>query len=151
MSIRDQLMTEQRAAMKSGEKATVNVIRQIESEVALVRTAEGFSGEVDDALYRRTIESYVKKMEKARREYENLGERGRDQADKLAFEIDYLSRYIPKKLDEEATLALVRSTMAAMGATEPRQRGEVIGAVMRSTEDLDGAVVARLVAQELGG
>jgi uncharacterized protein YqeY len=151
MSIKEQLTTEQHAAMKAGDKATVNVIRQIESEVALVRTAEGFSGQVDDALYRRTIEAYVKKMDKARREYEALGERGREQAEKLAFEIGFLSGYLPKKLDEAATRALVRSTMAELGVTDRRRQGELIGAVMRSGKAVDGALVARLAAEELGG
>jgi hypothetical protein len=151
MSIKEQLDAERSTALKAGDRATVNVIRQIESEVALVRTAEGFRGEVDDALYRETIETYVKRMDKARREYEGFGDRGRAQADKLAFEIEYLSRFVPQKLDEEVTRRLVRSTIEAMAATDSKQRGAVIGAVMRSGEDLDGALVARLVAEELGG
>ena len=151
MTIREQLAAARDGAMKTGDRATVNVIRQVESEVALARTAEGFRGEVDDDLYLRTIESYVKKMDKARREYENLGERGEEQAGKLAFEIDYLSHYLPQKLDEEATRRLVASTIEEMGATDPKQRGAVIGAVVRSGHPVDGALVARLVAEELGG
>lgn len=151
VTIRDRLATERTAALKAGDKATVSVIRQVESEVSLARTAEGFTGDVDDDLYRRVIEGYIKKMDKARREYDALGERGRAQAEKLAFEIDYLSRYVPAKLDEEGTRALVRTTIAELGAVEPKERGTVIGAVMRSGADLDGALVARIVGEELGG
>jgi uncharacterized protein len=150
MSIAEQLGAARDAALKAGDTATVSVIRQIESEVALARTAEGFRGQVDDDLYRRTIESYVKKMDKARREYQELGDRGQAHADKLAFEIDYLSRWIPAKLDEGATRELVRSTIAELGAADPKERGAVIGAVMRSGAEVDGTLVARLVAEELG-
>jgi len=149
MTIQEQLAAEQKAAMKSGDRATLNVIRQIQSEVAVAKAAPGFDGDVDDDLYLATIATYVKRMEKARNEYADLGERGRDQAEKLAFEIDYLSAYLPQKLDEAATRSVVDQTIADLGATDPKMTGQVIGAVMKSGEDLDGALVARLVKDAL--
>ena len=151
MTIKEQLAAEQKAAMKSGDRATLNVIRQIQSEVAVAKAAPGFKGEVDDDLYLATIATYVKRMSKARSEYEALGERGREQADKLTFEIDYLAGYLPQKLDESATRALVDQTIADLGATDPKMTGQVIGAVMKSGEDVDGALVARLVKAALAG
>ena len=149
MTIQEQLAVEQKAAMKSGDRATLNVIRQIQSEIAVAKAAPGFDGDVDDDLYLATIATYVKRMNKARIEYADLGERGRDQAEKLAFEIDYLSAYLPQKLDEAATRTLVDQTIADLGATDPKMTGQVIGAVMKSGEDLDGALVARLVKAAL--
>ncbi|MGB5565025.1 MAG: GatB/YqeY domain-containing protein, partial [Acidimicrobiia bacterium] len=101
--------------------------------------------------YLATIATYVKRMSKARSEYEALGERGREQAEKLAFEIDYLAAYLPQKLDEAATSDLVDQTIADLGATDPKMTGQVIGAVMKSGEDVDGALVARLVNEALAG
>ncbi len=95
------------------------------------------------------MKSYVKKMDKARKEYESLGERGAAQAEKLAFEIDFLSRWLPKSLDEDATRALVDAAIAELGADDPAMAGRVIGHVMRSGEQLDGGLVARLVNQAL--
>ena len=149
MTIKEQLATEQKAAMKSGDRATLNVIRQIQSEVSVAKAAPGFDGEVDDDLYLATIATYVKRMSKARSEYEALGERGREQADKLKFEIDYLAAYLPQKLDEPATRALVDQAIADLGATDPKMTGQVIGAVMKSGEEVDGALVARLVNEAL--
>ncbi|MGB5187952.1 MAG: GatB/YqeY domain-containing protein [Acidimicrobiia bacterium] len=151
MTIQEQLAAEQKAAMKSGDRATLNVIRQIQSEVSVAKAAPGFDGEVDDDLYLATIATYVKRMSKARSEYEALGERGREQAEKLAFEIDYLAAYLPQKLDEAATSDLVDQTIADLGATDPKMTGQVIGAVMKSGEDVDGALVARLVNEALAG
>lgn len=150
MSIRDELVAEQQRAMKAGDRRTVNVIRQVQSEVSVAKSAPGFVGEVDDDLYRKVIASYVKKMRKAREEYEALGERGREQAEQLAFEIDYLSRWLPRTLGEEETRELVRRTIAELGATDPKEVGRVIGTIMRSGADLDGSLVARLVREELG-
>ena len=78
-----------------------NVIRQVETEVAVAKSAPGFKGSVDDDLYRKTIVAYVKKMDKARQEFEALGERGSGQASKLAYEVDYLSRWTPQLPGEE--------------------------------------------------
>jgi uncharacterized protein YqeY len=151
MTIQEQLAAAQKTAMKAGDRQTLNAIRQIQSEVAVAKAAPGFSGGVDDDLYLATISTYVKRMAKARTEYEGLGERGREQADKLAFEIDYLSAYLPQKLDEAATRALVDQAVADTGATDPKMAGQVIGAVMRSGQDVDGALVARLVNEVLAG
>jgi len=149
MSIQEDLAAARVAAMKEGDRATLNVIRQVESEVAVAKSAPGFSGEVDDDLYRSTMASYVKRMDKARAEYEGLGERGRQHADGLAFEIDYLSQYLPDSLSEDETRRLVRQTIADLGADDPKMKGQVIGAVMQSAEEVDGALVARIVGEEL--
>ncbi len=150
MSIQEQLAADRIDAMKRGDKATVNVVRQVESEVSVAKSAPGFSGEIDDDLYMETIASYVKKMSKARSEYEELGDKGRDQAEALGFEIDYLSKYLPETLSEEDTRALVQKTIADLGVDDPKMKGKVIGAVMGAGEGLDGALVARLVGEELG-
>jgi hypothetical protein len=122
----------------------------VQTEVSVAKTAPGFSGEVDDALYIATIGSYVKKMTKAKREYEDAGERGREQAAKLAYEIEYLSRWLPATLSEEETRALVRSAIEELAANDPKMAGRVIGHVMKSGADVDGSLVNRLVREELG-
>ncbi len=149
MTIEEQLVAAQTAAMKDGDRATLSVIRQIRSEVSVARSAPGFTGEVDDELFLSTISTYVKRMGKSKVEYEALGDRGREQAEKLAFEIDYLSTYLPTKLDEPATKALVDQAIEEIGATDPKMTGQVIGKVMKSGEDVDGALVARLVKEQL--
>ena len=138
--------------MRAHDRRRMDVIRQVETELARARTEPGFSGEVDDALYQRVIASYVKKMDKARQEFEAAGERGRPQAEKLAFEIGYLQRWLPPALDEEATRALVRAAIAEVGATDAKMAGRVIGQVMKAgAGSLDGSLVNRLVREELGG
>ncbi|VAW06876.1 hypothetical protein MNBD_ACTINO01-155, partial [hydrothermal vent metagenome] len=61
----------------------------------------------------------------------------------------YLERYLPKTLDEGATRELIDRTIAELGADADTPAGKVIGAVMRSGEDLDGALVNRLVREAL--
>jgi len=149
MTIAEQLKQDQIAAMRSRDKATLNAIRSIQAEVATAKAAPGFSGEVDDGLYVRTISTYVKRITKSRAEYDAMGERGTEQVGLLTFEIDYLDRYLPRTLDEAATTELVARTIAELGADENTPAGKVIGAVMRSGESVDGALVNKIVREEL--
>jgi len=150
VSIQDQLAAELKDAMKAGDKARRDVIRQVQTEVRTVTSQVGV-GEVTDEVYQVVIAAYIKKMSKARDEYRELGERGQAMADKLEFEIEYLSRWIPSKLGEEETLRLVRQTIEDLNVEgNPKAVGKVVGALMKTRTDLDGALVNRLTRQELG-
>jgi len=151
MSIQEELAAELRDAMKSQDKARRDVIRQVQTEVATAKSEPDFVGEADDAFYVKVISSYVKKMDKARQEYLGMGERGEAMAGGLGYEIEYLSRWLPTKLDEDATRALVRATIAELGAAgDPKAAGRVTGTLMKTRgADLDGGLVSRIVAEEL--
>jgi hypothetical protein len=151
MSIHEELAAELRDAIRGRDRRRMDVIRQVETEVARARTEPGFHGEVDDALYRRVISSYCKKMDKARLEFVAAGDRGRPQAEKLAFEIEYLGRWQARTLDEAATRELVRAAIAEAGGADPKMVGRVIGQVMKAAAGtVDGGLVNRLVREELG-
>jgi uncharacterized protein len=151
MSIREELATELRDAMKAKDGPRRDVIRQIETEISVARSEPGFSGELDDDLYRRVIGAYVKKMDKTRQEYLEVGERGEAMAAKLGYEVEYLSRWLPQKLDEAKTRDLVRKTIQDLGVSgDEKAAGRVTGQLMKEQgKDLDGGLVNRLVREEL--
>ena len=150
--VQTELREELKDAMRKRDQDRVDVIRQVETEVSVAKTAPGFKGEVDDALYRRVIAAYCKKMEKAKQEYDQLGDRGREMASKLGFELTYLARWLPQKLSEEETRELVRRAIAELGVAGPKSLGKVVGHIMKQgLPDLDGALVNRLAREELGG
>lgn len=149
MTIESRLLEDQKTAMKAGDKATLNVVRSVRSEVATALAAPGFDGEPDDGLYIATIATYVKRISKAKEEYDTMGEAGAERAESIQFELDYLAQYLPEKLGEDDTRALVKKTIADLDADSDTPAGQVVGAVMRSGEDLDGAVVNRLVREIL--
>lgn len=151
MGIQEELAVELKDALRADDKPRKDVIRQVQTEVSTARSEPGFTGEVDDALYEKVIASYVKKMDKSRQEYLDLGERGAAMAEKLAFEVDYLRRWLPQKLGEDETRMLVRETISSLGVSgDPKAAGRVTGTLMKARGgDLDGGLVARIVAEEL--
>lgn len=151
MTIEERLIEDQKAAMKAGDKATLNVVRSVRAEVGTAQTAPGFDGDVGDEFYVSTISTYVKRIGKAKAEYDAMGDAGRERAAAIAFEMEYLEQFLPRKLDEAATRELVQKAISDMGATSDANVGQVVGAVMRSGGDLDGALVNRLVREALDG
>lgn len=150
MGIHDELRAELRDAMRSKDQRRLAALRQVESEAAVLKTAPGFSDPVDDAFYRRVIAAYVKKMQKAREEYAALGPRAQEMAETLGFEVEYLGRWLPKKLDEAGTRALVRGIIAELGVSGAQATGRVTGQVMKQHKDeVDGGLVSRIVREEL--
>jgi uncharacterized protein YqeY len=151
VTIREELSIELKEAMRAKDARRRDVIRQIETEVAVARSQPGFTGEIDDVLYQQVIGSYVKKMDKSRQEYLDMGDRGAAMAEKLGFEVEYLSRWLPQKLDEEATRSLVRSAIESLGvAGDEKAAGRVTGQLMKEHgKDVDGGLVNRLVREEL--
>lgn len=150
-SIREQLASELRDAIKSKDPLRRDAIRQIETEVSKVTSQVGVEDANDD-VYEVVIAAYVKKMAKARDEYLEMGERGKEMAEKLGFEVEYLSRWLPSKLGATETANLVRQTIEDMRVEgDPKAVGKVVGALMKTRDDLDGALVNRLAREQLEG
>lgn len=151
MTIRDELGAELKEALKTGDRNRKDAIRAIETEVSRAKAEPGFEGDVNDDLYRTVIGSYVKKMTKARQEYDDLGERGQEMASKLAFETEYLSRWLPTQLDEAATKQLVYEAITELSVEDPKRAGQVVGHIMKVHKgEVDGGLVNRLVREALG-
>ena len=151
MSIKDELSVELIDALKTSDRNRKDVIRAIETEVSRAKSEPGFEGDVNDELYTTVIASYVKKMVKARHEYVEMGERGEEMAAKLAYEAEYLARWMPKTLDESATKALVLQAITDLSVDDPKQAGKVVGHIMKDHKgEVDGGLVNRLVREALG-
>ena len=87
MTISDDLSAALKEAMKAKDKPKLDAIRQVQTEVAKKKAEKG--EEATDELVLGVISSYVKKMTKAVEEYQSLGDRGTEMAEKIQFEIDF--------------------------------------------------------------
>lgn len=140
-----------REAMRAKNERTVNCLRMLKTKLTEKRTSVGFQGELTDAVVQEVAAAYVKQLEKALVEFAAAGERGAAMREELTFEIEYLRRFLPKRLDADKTHALVRSAIAQVGATEPREAGKVVGQVMKTHKaEVDAATVKRIAEELLG-
>lgn len=152
MSIEADLRKKLTESIKAKDLRTANVIRMLSSKVTERRTAKGFSGEVDDALYLDVIAAYKKSLEKGREQYEGAGDRGAAQIAELDFEIDFCSQFLPQPLSDDETRAAVKAAIAELGANDPKMAGRVMGAVMKAHKGrVEAQAVKRIVDEELAG
>ncbi len=147
MALTDDLSVALKEAMKAKDRPKLDAIRQVQTEIAKKKSEKG--EEATDELVLGVISSYVKKMTKAVQEYQSLGERGTEMAEKIQFEIDFLSEWLPEKLSEEDVEKIVDEVLSEMGDIDISQMGKVIGAVMSKGKGIDGSIVSKIVKSKL--
>ncbi len=148
-NLEGQLREQLTAAMKAKDAKTANLVRMINTKIMERRTAKGFTGEVDDALILDVISTYKKSMEKARTDYVNAGDRGKEQVAELDFEIAWCSTFLPKGLSEAELREVVAKHVAALPAKDPKMAGKVIGMVKKELGDRADAQMTKKLADEL--
>ena len=150
MSIETQIGDQLKDAMRQKDQQTADCIRMIKTKHMERRTAAGFKGPLDDALWLDVIAAYQKQLRKARDEYAALGEKGASFLPQLEFEIEFCSRFLPKTAGEDEVRAVVKETVARMGVTDPKQAGKVMGEIMKTRKGLfDPQMVKRLVEETI--
>ncbi|QOV88692.1 GatB/YqeY domain-containing protein [Humisphaera borealis] len=143
MDLLSRLTEDMKAAMKSGQKDRLGVIRMLISEVKIIDM------QPSKPTAEQAVESYAKKLRKSLEEYEKLGKTA--EVDKLKFEIGVADEYLPKKASAEETERLVDAFLAANAFTE-KQAGQATGAFMKAhAGQVDPALVNPLVRKKLAG
>ena len=147
MALIDELSTSLKEAMKAKDKPKLDAIRQVQTEVAKKKAEKG--EEATDELVLGVISSYVKKMTKAVEEYQSLGDRGVEMAEKIQFEIDFLSEWLPEQLSDDEVAKIVDEVLSEIGDVDMSQMGKIIGAVMAKADGLDGSTVSKIVREKI--
>ena len=135
-------------AMREKDANLASVVRMLKTKVMERRTAKGFTGTVDDALVLDVISAYRKQMMKGLEEFEKAGVTSGEQVDQLKYEIAFCERFLPKQLDDAALRALVKERMAALGVTDAKMFGKLLGDIMKTHKGLVEANDIKRVAEE---
>lgn len=144
MTLSDRITTDLKAAMKSGDALRKAVLRGV---LAGIKTAR-----IDKELSEDDVIALVQKEIKA--QHETIADAETAGRDEMVAEarsrIEILNEYLPEQLSDDDLLALVRATIAEVGATSPKQQGQVMAALMPAVRGkADGKAVAALVSRLL--
>ncbi|MBN2527346.1 MAG: GatB/YqeY domain-containing protein [Deltaproteobacteria bacterium] len=149
MSIENEILEKMKVAMREKQTRELSVLRMVKSFAMKEKTAPGFDGNTGDAFWLDIIARYVKQQQKVLVEFEKVGA-DKEKTDEIQFEIDYLTPFLPARLSEEETEALVADAIAATGADSMRMMGKVMGVIMKDHKDVvDAAVVKKLIEKKL--
>jgi uncharacterized protein YqeY len=151
MSVETQIQERLKEAMRAKDARTADCIRMIKTKHMERRTAAGFKGPLDDNLWLDVIAAYQKQLRKSREEYVAVGERGAEAVAQIDFEIGFCAQFLPKAASDDEVRAIVRETVARLGASDVKQSGRVVGEIMKAHKGkLEPATVKRMVEEELG-
>jgi uncharacterized protein YqeY len=148
MSLKERITDDMKAAMRSGEKQRLGVIRMI--------TAAIKQREVDEriALDDSQVLGVLEKMIKQRKESLVMFQAGnrQDLVDKEAAEITLLQGYLPSQLSDAEIDALIKETIAATGAASIKDMGKVMGLIKGKAQGrADMAAVGAKIKARLSG
>jgi uncharacterized protein len=142
MAILEQVQDDVRTAMKARDRERAGALRLIVD--VLQQDAKLGKGEEIPVLQRER-----KKRVEAAEAYENAGRT--EQAAAERFEAELIEGYLPQQLSDEELEEIVAAAVAQTGASEQRQMGEVMSAVMPKVGGrADGKRVSAAVREKLG-
>jgi uncharacterized protein YqeY len=148
-NLEGQLREQLTAAMKAKDTKTLNLVRMINTKIMERRTAKGFTGTVDDALVLDVISTYKKSMEKARTDYVNAGDRGKEQLAEIDFEVEWCNQFLPKQISEQELRDAVAKVISELPQKDPKMAGRVIGTIKKQFGDRADAQLTKKIADEL--
>ncbi len=114
------------AAMKSGDKFTLSVLRMLKSAIIYEQT-NGEKHELTDDDIMSVIKKQVKTRKTSMEEYLSYGRK--DLADNLQKEIDILSKYLPEELSDEELTKIIDEIITELKPDGMKGMGMVIKAV----------------------
>jgi uncharacterized protein YqeY len=142
MSALEQAQADVRTAMKAGERERAAALRMIVD--SLQQDAKLGKGDEVAVLQRER-----KKRLEAEQAFRDAGRT--EQADAESFEAGLIEAYLPDQLSDEELTELVEAAIAETGATERRQMGQVMGALMPKVGGrADGKRISSAVQEKLG-
>lgn len=148
MSLRTQIDNDIKKAMLAKNKEELEALRGIKSLILLAETEKGGSGDVSSD----TENKLLMKAAKQRKESADIftQQNRADLAEKELFQLDVISRYLPKQLSESAVIEIVKTILTEVGATGPQDMGKVMGvATKKLAGQADGKLISEIVKKLL--
>lgn len=148
MSLKTQIDTDIKKAMLAKNKEELEALRGIKSLILLAETEKGGSGEVSTDTEKKLL---MKAAKQRKESAEIFTQQGRtDLAGKELFQLEVISRYLPKQLSEAEVTDALKAVIAEVGATSPQDMGKVMGvATKKLAGQADGKLISELVKKLL--
>jgi len=147
MSLKEQLLSDLKGAMKARDSNRLNIIRRLNSEIKNQEIA--LKKELEDDAIISVISTLIKKGNEAI-ELFNKGNRA-DLSEKEQIEIDILKKYLPEQVSEADLRLRVQEVIKELGAESMGDLGRVMKILVPEFKGrADNKLVKNLVGEFLG-
>src|ERR1051326_2594604 len=147
MSLKERIVKDMTAAMKSKEAARLSTLRMVK---AALQNREIEKGEpLNDDETAKLLQSLVKQRRDSVEQYERAGRA--ELADKERAEITVIEEYLPQAASREEIEQAVAEAIAETGATSLKEMGAAMKAAMArlAGRNADGRTVNEVVREKL--
>ncbi len=146
-ALKQQLTADMKAAMKSGDKSRLMVIRSILAAIKQIEVDERI--ELDDARVNAVLDKMAKQRRESIAQFEQAGRS--DLVEVEQAELAIIQTYLPAALSDDEIAALIDQAIASTGATEMKQMGQVMGMLKPKMQGrADMGQVSQLIKSRLG-
>jgi uncharacterized protein YqeY len=141
MSLEAKIMEHLKDAMKAKDEVALRTLRAIKSAILNEKTAEGFSGVIDEATELKLLQKMAKQRKDSMEIFET--QHRADLAEKEKEELAILERFLPQQMDATALKAAIEKIITEVGATSPADLGKVMG---MATKQLAGQAEGKAIS-----
>jgi len=151
MTVPERIDADLKDAMRAKDAAKLGVLRMLKSALKYSAIDKaGAEGQLDDAEASQVIRKQVKQRQDSIEQFEKGGRP--ELAAKEKEELAILNTYLPQGLEADELNALVRETIAEVGATSKAQMGAVMKALQAKVAGrADGKTLSQEVQRQLSG
>jgi uncharacterized protein len=148
MTLNEQITTDLKAAMKSGEKTKRETLRLLRAHmIELSKRGEGKEITPEEEL--SVLMAAIKKRKEAIEVYEKAGRI--ELAEQERAEMAVISSYLPKQLSADEAAEVIVRIIAQTGASGAKDFGKVMPLAMKELKGkIDGKQVQEMVKAKLG-
>lgn len=142
MALREQIDSDIKKAMLSKNKEELTALRGVKSMILLAETEKRGSGDLSSEVENKLLMKAAKQRKESAEIFQKEGRE--DLAKKELFELEVISRYLPKQLTEEEITAELKKIVEQVGAKGPQDMGKVMGT---ATKQLAGKADGKLISE----
>lgn len=144
MSLKEQIDADIKKAMLAKNKEELEALRSIKSMILLAETDKSANGEISTDAESKLLT----KAAKQRRESADIftQQNRKDLADRELFQLEVISRYLPKQLSEDEVASALKAIIQEVGAKGPQDMGKVMGV---ATKKLAGQTEGKVISEQV--
>ena len=148
MSLKTTIDNDIKKAMLAKNKEELEALRSIKSMILLAETEKGSVTEISTETEGKLLMKATKQRKESAEIFQKEGRN--DLAEKENFQLDVISRYLPKQLSEAEITEALKGIIATLGAKGPQDMGKVMGTATKTLAGkADGKVISEIVKKLL--
>lgn len=144
MSLKEQIDSDIKEAMKAKDKEQLTALRSIKSLILLAESEKGGREGMNEDAEMKLLMKAAKQRKESAETYQANGRQ--ELADKELAELQVIEKYLPKQMSDEELEAALKQIIEKVGASGPSDMGKVMGA---ATKELAGKADGKAISAKV--